>query len=108
LTGTDPRPFLFPALHSTNLTATFVRAGETPVNTARLANLSARVSVGGVAGTPIPGFVLSGSGDKAMLIRAVGPTLTGLGVSGALTDPRFTLFRGAASLKSPTPRRVSR
>jgi hypothetical protein len=67
-------------------------------NTARLSNLSARVAVGGLAGTPIPGFVLSGSGDKPMLIRAVGPTLGGLGVVGALADPRFTLFRGAASL----------
>ena len=98
LTGNNPRPFLFPALLSANVTATFVRAGETPVNTSRLANLSARVAVGGVAGTPIPGFVLSGSGEKAMLVRAVGPTLTGLGVSGALADPRFTLFRGPASL----------
>lgn len=98
LSGTDPRPFLFPSLLSTELTATFVRAGETPRNTARLTNLSARVAVGGAAGTPIPGFVLSGPGEKAMLIRAVGPTLTALGVGGALTDPRFTLYRGTATL----------
>lgn len=98
LTGNNPRPFLFPAQLSTTITATFVRAGEAPQNTARLANLSARVAVGGVAGTPIPGFVLSGAGEKAMLVRAVGPTLTALGVNGALADPRFTLFRGAATL----------
>lgn len=98
LSGNNPRPFLFPAQLSTNITATFVRAGDTPQNTARLANLSARVAVGGAAGTPIPGFVLGGSGEKTMLVRAVGPTLTALGVSGALADPRFTLFRGAASL----------
>ena len=98
LSGKDPHPFLFPALLNTNITATFVKAGETPVNTARLANLAARVAVGGVAGTPIPGFVLSGSDEKAMLIRAVGPTLGGLGVGGALADPRFTLFRGAVLL----------
>ena len=98
LTGNNPRPFLFPAQLSTNLTATFVRAGETPRNTAHLANLSARVAVGGAAGTPIPGFVLSGPGEKTMLVRAVGPTLTALGVNGALADPRFTLFRGAAAL----------
>ena len=98
LTGNNPRPFLFPAQLSTTITATFVRAGETTQNAARLANLSARVAVGGVAGTPIPGFVLSGSGEKTMLVRAVGPTLTGLGVSGALADPRFTLFRGPATV----------
>ncbi len=98
LSGKDPHPFLFPSQLSTNITATFVRAGDTSQNTARLANLSARVAVGGTAGTPIPGFVLGGSGEKNMLVRAVGPTLTALGVGGALADPRFTLFRGATSL----------
>jgi len=98
LSGNNTRPFLFPALLSSNLTATFVKTGETAVNTARLSNFSARVAVGGVAGVPIPGFVLNGSGEKAILIRAVGPTLASLDVNGALADPSFTLFRDTTSL----------
>lgn len=61
--------------------------------TARLVNIAARVAVGGVAGTPIPGFVLGGGGTKAMLVRAVGPTLAAFGVANALADPRFSLLR---------------
>jgi len=72
--------------------ATVVEPGTT--GTARLVNIAARVAVGGAAGTPIPGFVLGGAGTKAMLVRAVGPTLTGFGVSGVLADPRLMLSNG--------------
>ena len=66
-------------------------------STARLVNISTRVAVGGSAGTPIPGFVLSGTGTRSMLVRAVGPTLATFGVSGALADPRLSLVsKGAA------------
>jgi hypothetical protein len=68
--------------------------------TARLVNIATRVAVGGVAGTPIPGFVLGGTGTKAMLVRAVGPTLAGFGVSGVLTDPRFSLVGGTGPVAS--------
>ena len=62
--------------------------------TARLVNIATRVSLGGSAGTPIPGFVLSGAGTKQMLLRAVGPTLTAFGVTGVLADPQLTLMSG--------------
>ena len=65
---------------------------------ARLISLAARVAVGGVAGTPISGFVLSGPGEKPMLIRAVGPSLASFGVCGALSDPRFSLVNGAVTV----------
>ncbi len=64
--------------------------------TARLVNIAARVALGGAAGTPITGFVLGGAGTKTMVIRAVGPTLAGFGVSGVLGDPHLTLSNGAA------------
>jgi farnesyl diphosphate synthase len=35
-----------------------------------------------------------------MLLRGIGPALTAFGVSGALTDPRLTLYNGAAVLAS--------
>ncbi len=66
--------------------------------TARLINIATRAQIGGTAGTPIAGFVLSGAGGtKRMLIRAVGPALTGFGVTGALADPSLTLVSGATN-----------
>ncbi len=65
---------------------------------ARLVNIATRVAVGGSAGTPIPGFVLGGTGTKPMLVRAVGPTLGGFGVSGVLADPRLSLVSGTATV----------
>ncbi len=66
--------------------------------TARLVNIATRVALGGAAGTPIPGFVLSGAGTKPMLIRAVGPTLATFGLTGVLADPRLSLIGGSATL----------
>lgn len=66
--------------------------------TARLINLATRAQIGGSAGTPIAGFVLSGGGSKKLLLRAVGPGLTSLGVSGALADPSLTLVSGNSSV----------
>ncbi len=62
--------------------------------TVRLVNIATRAAVGGVAGTPIPGFVLNGTASRPMVVRAVGPTLGGFGVAGVLADPRFSLIRG--------------
>lgn len=69
-----------------------------PSGTARLINIATRVAVGGVAGTPIPGFVLSGTGSKVMLLRAVGPTLAGFSVGGVLADPQFSLLSGTTTV----------
>jgi len=65
--------------------------------TARLVNIATRAAVGGTAGTPIPGFVLSGPGAKPIVVRAIGPTLGGFGVSGVLADPRLGLVSGVAT-----------
>ena len=65
---------------------------------ARLLNIATRAAVGGTAGAPIPGFVLSGAGAKPIVVRAVGPTLAGFGVTGTLADPRLTLVGGTATL----------
>lgn len=65
---------------------------------ARLTNLSSRVAVGGVAGTPAPGFVLAGDAEKTLLLRAVGPALTNFGVANALADPRLRLLENNTTL----------
>lgn len=64
--------------------------------TAQLTAIAARVAVGGTAGTPIPGFVLNGS--TQVLVRAVGPSLAGLGVGNPLADPRLSLMSGSTVL----------
>ena len=61
----------------------------------RLVNLSARNFVGTGSDILIAGFALSGSGTKQVLIRAVGPALTGFGVPGALDDPRLEIYDGS-------------
>ncbi len=61
---------------------------------ARLVNLSAlhRVEAGGLL---TAGFTLSGTGTKTVLIRAVGPGLSPLGVDGVLADPKLAVFDAA-------------
>jgi hypothetical protein len=44
--------------------------------------------------------LIDGTGELPLLVRAVGPALTGLGVSGALGDPTLSLYRGATLLAS--------
>jgi sugar lactone lactonase YvrE len=63
------------------------------VATARLVNLSARAWVGvGAANALVPGFVISGTGAKAMLIRGIGPTLATFNVADPLANPVLTLY----------------
>lgn len=65
----------------------------------RLINVSTRglVPAGGVLTT---GFVLRGTGEKSLLIRAVGPTLgDSYAVAGALADPRLEVIpQGSATV----------
>jgi hypothetical protein len=61
-------------------------------------NASTRAFVGTGDSVLIPGFVVSGTGSLKLLIRAVGPTLTSLGVTGVLADPTITLYHGTTAL----------
>ena len=70
-----------------------------PVSTAgHLFNLAIRSLAGTGSETLIVGFTLAGaqaSGTpQRLLLRAVGPTLAGFGVTGTLADPRLDVFRG--------------
>ena len=58
---------------------------------ARMANLSTRTAVGVSESVSIGGFIVQGAAAKEILIRAIGPSLTALGVSGALADPTLEL-----------------
>jgi hypothetical protein len=73
--------------------------GGTTTPAAQIVNLAVRTQIGGAAGTPITGFVLTGSGaGKRLVIRAVGPTLTQYGVSGVFADPKLQLWSGGVML----------
>jgi hypothetical protein len=69
----------------------FAGVATTTTRTDRLINLSSRVQLGS-GRTLITGFVVGGTTPKRVLLRAVGPTLSGFGVTGVLANPRLQLF----------------
>lgn len=65
--------------------------------TARLMNLSTRAQVGTGSGIIISGLVIApGDGRRQILVRAIGPALTGFGVAGALADPVISIVNNSA------------
>ncbi len=69
-----------------------------PTGSTRLTNVSARAQVGTGAGILIAGFSLSGNVPKPILLRGIGPGLAQFGVTGVLSNPILTLFRGATKV----------
>jgi hypothetical protein len=45
----------------------------------------------------IGGFIISGTADKSIVIRALGPSLADRGVTTVLADPVLELFDSTAS-----------
>ena len=66
----------------------------------RLINIATRGFVGTSDSVLIAGLVIAGTGTQKVVIRAKGPSLTSLGVSGALLDPHVTLFLGGSVIDS--------
>jgi hypothetical protein len=58
----------------------------------RLSNLSARSQITAAGDSLIVGFVVKGDAPRALLIRGVGPTLTTLGLTATLSDPKIQVF----------------
>ncbi len=77
-----------------------VNAATTGTSTARIINLATRVQIGGSAGTPILGFVTSGSGSKKLVLRAIGPGLAAFNITGTVADPSLSLVSGTATIAS--------
>jgi hypothetical protein len=65
-----------------------------------LGNISTRLRVQGGDNVLIGGMIVTGSAEKKVIIRAVGPTLTDFGVPGALADPTLELHQGDTVLAS--------
>ncbi|HSH37505.1 MAG TPA: SMP-30/gluconolactonase/LRE family protein [Chthoniobacterales bacterium] len=61
-------------------------------------NISTRVQVEEGERSLIGGLIVAGSNTKKVLVRAVGPSLTGRGVDAALADPELHLYDAAGTL----------
>lgn len=55
-------------------------------------NISTRGIVGTNDDALIGGFIVTGSNNKTVVLRALGPSLAAAGLSGTVTDPNMTLF----------------
>jgi hypothetical protein len=63
-----------------------------------LGNISTRSFVQTGDDVMIGGFIVQGTGPKTVILRAIGPELTPLGVPNALADPTLELHNGAGAL----------
>ena len=63
----------------------------TPTPASQAVNLSTRMRVQTGDNVGIGGFIITGTAPKHVLLRAIGPSLTGSGVSNALADPVLEL-----------------
>lgn len=104
------------AANAGNYTATVTTAGGAATSSAanltiaaptanvgRLINLSVLAPAGSGGQLLTVGFVTGGSGTsgaQSLLIRATGPALAGLGVSGVLADPTLTVLSGQTPVAS--------
>ncbi|HEX8679035.1 MAG TPA: hypothetical protein VF683_03705, partial [Chthoniobacterales bacterium] len=64
---------------------------------ARVANISTRARVGTGDSVMIGGFVVGGDQPGQVVVRALGPSLSAAGVTGALADPILELYNSAGS-----------
>jgi hypothetical protein len=72
-----------------------------PADYGRFTNLSLLTPLADAADNVTLGFVVGGdgaSGEKRILARAAGPSLTGFGIGDAVTDPRLAVFLGSSLL----------
>ena len=79
------------ALLSLVATVALVHAELEPKAPVETINLSTRVRVQAGDAVGVAGFIISGSTPKHVLVRALGPSLSGLGVVGVLADPVLEL-----------------
>ena len=76
--------------------------GATQPAETRLANFSTRARAGVGDQVAIAGFVITGDTDKRVLVRAIGPTLAGFGVTGTINAPALELYSGSRLLARNT------
>ncbi|HYP16092.1 MAG TPA: hypothetical protein VEQ65_02690, partial [Opitutus sp.] len=66
--------------------------------TSRLINLSTRARVETGDGIMISGLVITGTGSRRVLVRALGPNLADVGVTGTLSDPVISVINSSGAV----------
>jgi outer membrane protein assembly factor BamB len=79
------------------LTSSAANITVQPITPGRLTNLSVRTTAGTGTQTLIVGFVVTGTNPKPLLVRGIGPALTGFGVTDALAAPQLQVISGTTS-----------
>jgi arylsulfate sulfotransferase len=69
-----------------------------PAVPARVQNLSTRGAISTGDNVLINGFIISGTDPATIVIRALGPSLAGFGLSGVLADPVLNLYNSSGVL----------
>jgi len=64
----------------------------------RVENLSTRGTVMSGDNVLINGFIVSGTDPKAVVVRALGPSLSNFGLSGVLADPVLTVYDSSGAI----------
>jgi acetyl esterase/lipase len=69
-------------------------------------NVSTRASAGLGENVMVGGFIVDGSADKRVILRALGPSLGQVGVSGVLLDPVISLYDSKGVLMESNDNRI--
>lgn len=82
-----------------NITGTgLVELYDLRTNGSRAGNISSRAQVFTDANVLIGGFIVGSGASKAVVVRAIGPSLAAFGVAGALVDPTLELRDASGNL----------
>jgi plastocyanin len=84
--------------HKFGMIGTVQVTGSTSPST--FGNISTRLLVQSGDNALIGGLIATGTAGKKVIIRAIGPSLTAFGVTGALANPTLDLFQGSTLLFS--------
>jgi hypothetical protein len=75
-----------------------IRIGHAVALAPQLANISTRLAVGTGDNALIGGFIITGTQTTKIILRAIGPSLSQVGVSGVLADPILELYDSGGGL----------
>ena len=73
----------------------------------KLLNVSTRADAGLGENVMVGGFIVSGDSDKRVVLRALGPSLSQVGVGGTLADPVITLYDSKGVLMESNDNRLA-
>jgi subtilisin-like proprotein convertase family protein len=93
--GLEPAPLPDQAINEA-----FSRANQIQVKTVggALVNIATRMRVETGNNVLIGGFIITGTEPKKLIVRGTGPSLTAVGVPGALADPMLELYNSSGQV----------